>query len=62
MRCNFWWIIKMLEKLVSLGRKRPKKYRLKYDTIGHEVLDLETRFGATNSDYDTLDDLIDEAK
>lgn len=53
----------LVRKLVSvIPMKKPKRYRDKYDTIGHQVLDLETEFGAADSDYGALDDLIDKVK
>jgi len=45
--------------LEAMLREKPKR---KYDTIAHDFLDIESEFGVTNSDYQTLDNIIDEAK
>ena len=44
------------------GAESREEYKPKYNTIGHEFLDLEKIVGATCPDYKVLDDIIDEAK
>lgn len=46
------------------GRLRnvPSERKLSYDTIAHEVLDIEAGMGVTMADYFVLDEIIDEAK
>jgi tetratricopeptide (TPR) repeat protein len=41
---------------------RLEERRLSYNTIAHELLDVEIGLGVTEADYQTLDNIIDEAK
>ncbi|MBU90461.1 hypothetical protein CMO94_02870 [Candidatus Woesearchaeota archaeon] len=42
--------------------ERPQGIITEFNTIGHIVLDIETKIGASAEDYRTLDDLIHKAK
>jgi len=52
----------LLAGCYSTPKKLQRPSVTKYNTIAHEFLDMELEFGATISDYELLDDIIDKAK